>query len=152
MTPRKIRAQVVLERIAWVHQMLDAMRALPVRDFGGFIGDPRNVASTESYLRRALEALLDTGRHILAKGFGEGVLEYKGIAEGLGDKGVLSPECAAIFTEMAGYRNRLTHFYNEVAAEELYGIFTKRLRDIDRILDEILAWLRAHPELLDKSL
>ena len=26
------------------------------------------------------------------------------------------------------------------------------LGDIDHILDEILAWLRAHPELLDKSL
>jgi len=31
--------------------------------------DPRNVASAESYLRRGLEALLDLGRHLLAKGF-----------------------------------------------------------------------------------
>ena len=47
------------------------------------------VWAAESCLRRALEALLDVGRHILAGGFGRGVSEYGQIASGLLDAGVL---------------------------------------------------------------
>ena len=44
-----------------------------------FTSGPLNAPAAESYLRRALEALMDLGRHILAKGFGRGVAEYKKI-------------------------------------------------------------------------
>ncbi len=51
-----------------------------------------------------------------------------------------------------GHRNRLTHFYDEVTPEELYGVLTAGISDIDSVLDEILKWLRSNPELLDTSL
>jgi uncharacterized protein YutE (UPF0331/DUF86 family) len=152
MTPRKIRAQVVLEKVAWIHKMLDLMGELPARSFEDFKADARNQAAMESYLRRALEALLDVGRHILAKGLGESVVEYKGIAEALGRRGVLTAPCSAILIEMAGYRNRLTHFYDEVTPEELFNILTTRTGDIESVLEEILGWLRSNPDLLDTSL
>jgi hypothetical protein len=38
------------------------------------------VGAAESYLRRAVEVLLDMGRHILAKEFALAVSEYKEIA------------------------------------------------------------------------
>jgi len=53
---------------------------------------------------------------------------------------------------MAGYRNRLTHFYNEVTPGELYEILTTRIGDIESVLEEILEWLRSNPESLDTSL
>ncbi len=53
---------------------------------------------------------------------------------------------------MAGYRNRLTHFYDEVTPGELYSILTTKLPDIEAVLDEILHWLREHPQLLDTAL
>ncbi len=152
MTPRKIRAQVVLEKVAWIHKMLDSMAELPAESFEVFKADARNQAALESYLRRALEALLDVGRHILGKGFGESVLEYKKIARVLGQRAILSSEATAILIDMAGYRNRLTHFYDEVSPEELYGILTTRVVDIEAVLDEILQWLRSNPEMIDTSL
>jgi len=152
MTPKKIRAQVVLEKVAWIHKMLDSIGELPAESFEDFSADFRNPAAMESYLRRALEALLDVGRHLLAKGFGESVVEYKKIAEVLGRRGVLSPQRSAILVDMAGYRNRLTHFYDEVTPEELYEILTTRVTDIESILDEILKWLRSNPEMIDTSL
>lgn len=152
MTPRKIRAQVVLEKVAWIHKMLDSMAELPAGSFKEFSADFRNQAAMESYLRRALEALLDMGRHILAKGFGESVVEYKKIAEVLGQREVLSPDSTAILIQMAGYRNRLTHFYDEVTPEELYKILTTRVNDIESVLDETLQWLRDNPKLIDSSL
>ncbi|MCA9867831.1 MAG: DUF86 domain-containing protein [Anaerolineae bacterium] len=94
------------------------------------LADNRNVFTAESCLRRALDALLDIGRHILAKGFAIGTTEYKEVAARLGETRVLSAEDAARLGIMAGYRNRLVHFYNEVSHEELYDICRTQLADI----------------------
>lgn len=152
MTPRKIRTQVVLERVAWTRKMLDALDRLPLSNLQAFLADERTPAAAESYLRRVLEALFDLGRHILARAFGEGVVEYNAIAAALREEGVLIPALADTLTLMAGYRNRLTHFYDEVAAEEIYDIATHRLADIEAVLAALLTWLRTHPELTDGSL
>ena len=52
--------------------------------------------AAESYLRRVLEAVLDLGRHILAKGLGEGTLEYKQVALALQRAGVLDEALAEV--------------------------------------------------------
>ena len=69
MTEGSIRTAIVTERIAWIRKMLDGIRNLPMSSYDQFTSDPRTPAAAESYLRRALEALLDLGRHVLAKGF-----------------------------------------------------------------------------------
>lgn len=152
MTPKKIRAEIVLERIGWIRKMLEALRRLPASDITEFTSDERTAAAAESYLRRSLEALLDLGRHILAKGFGEGVVEYRAIATSLVERGIVGEEHRQLLTSMAGYRNRLTHFYSEVTVEELHDIVANRLPDIDAAVEAVLDWLRANPDLLDRSL
>ena len=152
MTPSKLRSEVVLERVAWIERMLRALRSLPTRSIEEFRADPRTAAAAESYLRRALEALLDLCRHVLAKGLGEGVAEYKEIATALHGAAVLDAESAGLLREMAGYRNRIVHFYHEIADDELLDICTRQLGDIEAIRERLLAWLRAHPELLDTRL
>ncbi|MGH7572925.1 MAG: HepT-like ribonuclease domain-containing protein [Gemmatimonadota bacterium] len=37
------------------------------------------------------------------------------------------------FEEIAGFRNRLTHFYSDVTDEELFGIVTGQLGDLAAI-------------------
>ncbi len=152
MTPRAIRSQVVLERVSWVRGMLDSLRRLPVGSSEEFAADERNPAAAESFLRRALEGVMDLGRHLLAKGFGEGVPEYKEVALRLRAHGVLSEGSHSLLLRMAGYRNRLTHFYSEITSEELRTICENELGDVEMVLDEMLTWLRAHPDLLDTSL
>lgn len=107
-----IRAKVVADRVAWVRKMLDGVRALPSDTRESFLSDSRTVAATESYIRRALEGLLDLGRHILSKGFNRAVAEYKDIPVQLREAGVLSEAEAGLMREMAGYRNRMVHFYS----------------------------------------
>ena len=95
MTPAKINKEVVTQRISWVLKMIESIKELPLQNQNEFLKDKRNVASAESYLRRALEALLDLGRHILAKGFAYPATEYKDVAKGLLEKDVL-PEKEAL--------------------------------------------------------
>lgn len=152
MTANLIRITVVTERLAWIRAMVAALRRLPLASYQEFSQDARNAGAAESYLRRALEALLDLGRHILAKGFAEAVVEYREIAIKLGDRQVLPRAEAELLRKMAGYRNRLVHFYHEVSHQELYSLCTNNLVDIDKVADALTAWLREHPEKLDASI
>ena len=152
MTPSRLRAKVVAERVAWVRSRLRDLSALPLGSLAEFEADPRNVAAAESHLRRALEALLDLGRHILAKGFGRAAVEYKDIARGLAEVGVLDAETAARLRVLAGYRNRLVHFYDEVSNRELHEICRGQLHDVDAVLAALLAWIAAQPEAIDRTL
>jgi len=83
MTPTQVCANVVSERVLWIRTMIHAIRDLPLASFDEFSADARNAASAESFLRRGIESLLDLGRHVLAKGFGEVVAEDKPIGAAL---------------------------------------------------------------------
>ncbi|MBM4278226.1 MAG: DUF86 domain-containing protein [Deltaproteobacteria bacterium] len=152
MTPGVISKKVVTDRLDWVTRMLAEIRSLPLHHYQDFIADKRNVWSAESCLRRGLEALLDIGRHLLAKGFATGVTEYKEIAQRLGEFGVLSPEEAGILRILAGYRNRLIHFYREIGEEELFKICKEQLGDLEIVKDAYLNWLKGHPDKIDERL
>ena len=152
MTPGKVRAVTVVQKAARVQGMLAGIERLPLSDLAAFEADPRNAASAESYVRRALEALLDLGRHILAKGIGQGPAEYKEVAIALTRAHVLDESQGALLVRLAGYRNRLVHFYDEVSDEELYEICTQHACDIGDLLEALLDWVRRHPDLVEGRL
>jgi uncharacterized protein YutE (UPF0331/DUF86 family) len=147
-----IKEKVIADKVRWIDEMLRGMRALPLESFERFADDARNRAAADSYLRRALEALMDLGRHILSKGLGRPVSEYKDVPRQLLAAGVLDQEAAQRMTDMAGYRNRLVHFYDEVTSEELYRICTERIGEIATLVNQLTAWVRSHPETVDRSL
>jgi len=151
MTPSQIRSDVVAERIAWIREMIGSIKKLPLSDYDAFISDPRNPAAAESYLRRAIEALLDLGRHILSKGFGIAVTEYKDIGVKLAEERVLSVHHGALLRKIAGYRNRMVHFYHEVTKQELFDLCTGKTQDIEILLEGLVDWIRNNPDKTDQS-
>ena len=125
---------------------------MPLDGLDSFQSDSRNVWTAESCLRRGLEALLDVGRHLIAKLAGAGVAEYKAVGRDLGEHGVLDKETADLLVKLAGYRNRMVHFYHEVTAEELFGICANELHDVERILAAYVRWMHQHPDQVDDKL
>jgi len=111
-----------------------------------FFSDRKNPPFVESYLRRSLEAVFDIGRHILSKTWGFKEIEYKTIAKELGSKGVVTKELSDVLITMAGYRNRMVHFYREVTPQELYQITRDNLKDIDRFTREIASFIKNYQE------
>jgi uncharacterized protein YutE (UPF0331/DUF86 family) len=149
---RKIFRRVLQERLNNVEQMIEKITALPLADRPAFFADERNMWTVESCLRRALEALLDAGRHILAKRFGVGVNEYKQIAVELGRRGVLNAEEQVLLRRLAGYRNRIVHFYHEIGQDDLYEIATTHLDDLHNLAAVFLNWMNSHPEAVAEDL
>ena len=128
-----ITGRIDVIRTALAH--LQELSTLPKEEF---LRDYKNPASAETFLRHCLEAAFDIGRHILAKtGNVRLTHEYKDIARGLGKGGVLSQALVNKLVEMAGYRNRIVHFYHEITDEELYQILQTDLNDFRDFLEEI---------------
>jgi uncharacterized protein YutE (UPF0331/DUF86 family) len=152
MTPKIISKRIVADRLDTVDYLLGEIRALPLRDLKTFLADRRNIWAAESCLRRSLEALFDTGRHILAKGYGLGISEYKEIASKLQEMGIFSKKETVLMQILASYRNRLVHFYHEVSAEEFHEVYAHRLGDLEVIVDAYRRWLKEHPDKIDSKL
>ena len=152
MMPQKISGRIVSDRLDWVDKMLAELRDLPLQSKDQFFADHRNVWAAESCLRRALEALFDLGRHVLAKGFAIGVSEYKEIAQGLREHKVLNAQDANMMRTLAGYRNRLVHFYHEVSEDELYEICSTQLGDVEHMASALRQWFAENGDRLDDTL
>ena len=141
----KLNIEMVTGRIDVIRVALSRLKDLSELSMEEFLEDYKNPASAETFLRHAIEAIFDIGRHILAKtGKVRLTHEYKNIARGLGESGVLSKPLMNKLIEMAGYRNRIVHFYHEITDEELYEIIQNDLKDIEQFVQEIGEFLQKY--------
>lgn len=130
----KIKRETILDRIGIIENSLvrlEDLRALPLNKFL----DGENFAIAEHYLRYALEATFDICAHVLSRIPGAMVDEYKQIAVEMGRQKVVPMDFAEEnLYKMAGYRNRLTHFYFEISPKEMHEIIQNKLGDFRALL------------------
>jgi uncharacterized protein YutE (UPF0331/DUF86 family) len=142
MVPEDINGNVITQRASWVFEMINSLKELPIENKAEFLENKHHIAAAESYLRRSLEALFDIGRHILAKRFAYPAAEYKEIAKGLSDRKIILGDQVELMRKMAGYRNRMVHFYHEITPEELHEICLNHLDEIKLLLERLLQWIK----------
>ncbi len=130
----KIKRETILDRIGIIENSLvklEDLRSLPLNKFL----DGENFAITEHYLRYALEATFDICAHVLSRIPGAMVDEYKQIAVEMGRQKIVPMAFAEEnLHKMAGYRNRLTHFYFEISPREMHEIIQNKLGDFRALL------------------
>src|SRR5258708_24288566 len=134
MTRGKVDLRVAMDRLELAAGCLRDLRSLPIGSLQEFMADPRNPAAAESFLRRALEAVLDVARHLLAKAYGEGAVEYRQVAIRAAELGlILDRKTAEKFPRLAGYRNRITHVYAGIPPAALFQVLTGQLGEIESV-------------------
>lgn len=136
----------VLELLRYLEGCLQELKPFSAMKKEEFLSDRKNPPFVESYLRRSLEVVFDICRHILSRSYGFKEIEYKAIAKEMGKRGVISEKLANELYKMAGYRNRLVHFYKEVSSEELYEIVANHLGEFDQFSKEIVSFIKAYKE------
>ena len=140
MSPRPTDFKVVADHLAYLDRALRDLRRLPTESIEAFAADWKNFPAAESLLRRSIETLVDVARHLLSRRHGLGALEYRQTARACAEHGLVRDEkTAAAFVEIAGFRNRITHVYAEVSAEELYRIVKDHLGDLEAVARELRA-------------
>ena len=140
-----LNIKLIEDRLGFINKAIVKLRKILNFTEEDFLqGDAPAIA--ESYLRRSLEAMFDIGRHITAKTAGKGIIEYKEIANTLGDMKIITKGLAERLRLMVGYRNRLIHFYHEVADKELFLILKNNLSGIGDFIREIKAFVEKYRE------
>ncbi|HEY5599868.1 MAG TPA: HepT-like ribonuclease domain-containing protein, partial [Candidatus Manganitrophaceae bacterium] len=142
MTKEFIKSQAILPRIDGVEQDLLKLKSLGELSLEEF-AEEDNFVKGQFYLRRALEGVFHIGSHILARMPGGRAAEYEEIAIKLGGMGIVEKSFAqGNLKSMAGYRNRLTHFYADVTPKAIYKIIQEHLIDFKVFLQAIRALLK----------
>jgi len=140
----------ILELLRYMENCIQELKPFSTMTREEFLSDRRNPPFVESYLRRSLEVVFDIGRYILSKTYGFKEIEYRAIAKELGKRQMITFELSDELSKMAGYRNRMVHFYKEVTPEELYGIVVNDPKDFDRFAKEIVAFIKAYEDKAPK--
>lgn len=144
MTPIALDKETIVVRLNGIEGELAELYQLAKRPFEEFenFGDPFKLA--QYHLHRALEGVFNIGGHILSRlpGGNRGGA-YKEIARLLGEKKIV-PQAFAMknLVKMAGYRNRLVHFYAEIAPKEIYDVLQENLSDFEVFLKSVKAILK----------
>ncbi|OHA24322.1 MAG: hypothetical protein A3D50_02205 [Candidatus Taylorbacteria bacterium RIFCSPHIGHO2_02_FULL_44_12] len=145
-----LKSQSIIPRIDGIEKDIKKLReltSLPQEVFYDITQNHYDVAKLR--LREALEGVFNIGAHILSRMEGGRATEYREIARKLGEHNIVDKEFAlGALSRMAGYRNRLTHFYAEITPSELYDILNTNLGDFETFLTATKNVLE-HPEKFD---
>lgn len=131
MTRIPLNEEVMVSRLNEIRRCLTKLSSFQSYSIEQF-KQGEHFAVAEHYLRRALESIFDAGNHILSRLPGKRAATYKDIAWLLGEAEIFPKDFVQKkLVKMAGYRNRLIHFYLEITSEELLSIIKNELEDIE---------------------
>jgi uncharacterized protein YutE (UPF0331/DUF86 family) len=125
-----LNKEVLRARISYIEDSLRSLERFKEISYEQFHSNSDNFRIAFYDLHRALEAVLDIGSHILSRIPGARPSSYKDIPRLL-EKHKIVPSSFAVdqLMKMAGYRNRMVHFYGEIAEREIYNIIQEELQD-----------------------
>lgn len=129
--------ETILKRINGIQEEIKELEKLALIPFNEF-KDGIGFKLSQYHMHRALEGIFHISAHILSRIPGGQATEYKEIARKLGEYKIIDKKFAETkLEEMAGYRNRLVHFYAEIKSEEIYKIINNDFGDVDIFLKAV---------------
>jgi len=120
------------DRLLFIERSVQSLERFKSVTPAEFQANPDNFRIAYYDLYIALEACMDIGAHILSRIPGQKPKSYKDIPLLLAEN-KLMPEMftAEKLVPMAGYRNRMTHFYHRLEAVEILDIIDVHLDDFE---------------------
>jgi len=115
-----LNREVLQARISYIEDSLRSVERFKGITYKGFHSNSDNFRIAFYDLHRALEAVMDSGSHILSRIPGARPTSYKDVPRLLGKNKIIPADFATnSLTRMAGYRNRMVHFYGEITEREI---------------------------------
>lgn len=129
------------------HLRGDLRRLERVRAEGrpAFLDEEVTQAAATRWLQTAVEAMIDTANHVIARE-GLGVPKaYADSMEILVREGVLPADQRGTLVAMVRFRNRVVHLYDEVRAEDIWDIIERDLGGFETFVAAIVDRYFADP-------
>lgn len=133
-----IDTHVILARMNGIEGEVASLRKLAELPYEIYKTEP-HFQLAEYHLHRALEGVFNIIAHINARKAGGATAgSYKDIARKYGALGFIDKDFAENnLVKMAGYRNRLVHFYATITPEETYNLIKNHLTDFSTFLQSV---------------
>jgi uncharacterized protein YutE (UPF0331/DUF86 family) len=133
-----LNREVLQNRISYIEDSLRSLERFKRITYEEFHSNSDNFRIAFYDLHRALEAVMDIGSHILSRIPGARPLSDKDIPRLLEKNKIIPAEFAEdSLNKMAGYRNRMVHFYGEITEKEIYHIVQEELEDFYAFLKHL---------------
>jgi uncharacterized protein YutE (UPF0331/DUF86 family) len=133
-----LNSDVLQTRISYIEDSLKSLERFKGITYNEFHGNSDNFRITFYDLHRVLEAVMDIRAHILSRIPGSRPSSYKDIPRLLEKNKIIPADFATnSLIKMAGYRNRMVHFYGEITEREIYDIIQEELDDFYTFLKYI---------------
>ncbi len=134
MTALPLDRDTVLRRMNGIQEDIRELETLSHESYETFC-DGVGFKLAQFHLHRALEGVFHIASHLLSRIPGGQVTEYKAMARKLGELKIVDRAFAdESLVNMAGYRNRLVHFYAEITPMEMHKLLRHELHDIETFL------------------
>jgi uncharacterized protein YutE (UPF0331/DUF86 family) len=126
-----IDREIVATRLSKLRDNLRKLRKVAAKPQDEYLSSDTEKALAEHYLRLSLEAMLDTGNHVIAVQGYRKPLKLREIPIILAENGVIPRELANKMSHATGLRNRLVHGYTDIDHETIYSILQNDLGDLE---------------------
>lgn len=138
-----LNKEVIQARVSYIEDSLRSLERFKGTSYKKFHSNSDNFRIAFYDLHRVLEAVMDIGSHILSRIPGARPTSYKDIPRLLEKYKIIPDDFSTNqLTKMAGYRNRMVHFYGEITEKEIYSIIQEELEDFYTFLAHVNEILR----------
>lgn len=132
-----IDREILTTRLSKLREALRKLKEIAARDRDSYLASDNDRALAEHYLRLALEAMFDTGNHVIATEGYRKPLQLREIPLILSENSVIDRDLAEKCARSAGLRNRLVHSYIDIDHEIIFDILQKDLKDLERFAQAV---------------
>lgn len=134
-----VERDTLTAKINYIEKNLSHLEALRRISEKEFLESPVFTGAAKYYLQTCIEAMLDTANHIIARERYRAPDGYVDAFKVLGEHGILPAGYLSSFFQMARFRNRVVHLYQEVDDKEVYKILQTGLGDFRAFIIAILS-------------
>ena len=145
-----VRPDFVKRKIYLITEDLARLTHFKDEPFEAIVGDFAKLATVERLLERIVMRAIDVNEHLIAE-MADGQeekttrLTYRDTFLKLSGLGVYPKDFAGQIAKSAGLRNILIHDYNDVERRIVYASIKECLRDYQRYIESLLAFLNRLP-------
>jgi uncharacterized protein YutE (UPF0331/DUF86 family) len=136
--PDKPDPEILRRKVQFIRDALRQLEEIRSEGEVAFAASSISQAAAVRNLQVAVEAVLDTANHIIARE-GLGIPRaYKDAVDLLIQNGILPRDKADDFAAMIRFRNRAVHLYDTIESEEIWKILVGHLGDFEIFLQAIV--------------
>jgi len=126
-----IDREILATRLGKLREALRRLGTIAAKNRAEYLASDIDQPLAEHFLRLALEAMLNTGNHLIAAAGLRKPLQLRDIPLILAENDIIDRNLAQRLARATGLRNRLVHGYTEIDHEILYEVLRTGLGDLE---------------------